>query len=536
MRRSGVAAAEATGVLAVIQGKLSQRGTLWAKWISLLGAMEPEYNEATSEEVDRAVESASEAANPLRALNAEQIARFLYSIGQEISAIGDVLIDCANRETALGVDRLKGERDRTVNQIKLFADLVTEGSWVDARIDTALPERKPMPRPDIRRMLQPIGPVAVFGASNFPLAFSVAGGDTASAFAAKNPVVVKAHPAHPETSELVGKAIARAVKANGLPEGTFSLLHGRTPVTSLALVNHTKLKAVGFTGSLRAGRALFDAAARRPQPIPVYAEMGSVNPVFVLPGSLEANPDALADGMFRSVTLGVGQFCTCPGLVFAVNSGSLDRFQTKLIDNFEQSVPATMLNSAIAKGYSERFHEMRDVRAVQSYATRKAANAQNAEGAPGIFVVEAEAWAQSDTLREEIFGPATVLVRCGSAEELLRAARLLEGSLTATIHGTPEELEKNRELVQVLSEKAGRLIFNGYPTGVEVGYAMHHGGPYPATTDEKFTSVGTAAIYRFARPVCYQNFPDAALPLELQNANPRNIWRTVNGKLGRGSI
>jgi NADP-dependent aldehyde dehydrogenase len=499
-------------------------------------ALAPEYSEATSAEINRAVDLAAQASPALRSLHADQVAQFLNSIREEIGAIGDALIERADRETALGMNRLRGERDRTVNQIKLFADLVTEGSWVDARIDTALPERKPLPRPDIRRILQPIGPVAVFGASNFPLAFSVAGGDTASAFAARNPVIVKAHPAHPGTSELVGAAIARAVKANRLPEGTFSLLHGRTPAVSLALVNHPQLKAVGFTGSLRAGRALFDAAAKRPQPIPVYAEMGSVNPVFVLPGTVEANPDGLADGLFRSVTLGVGQFCTCPGLVFGVQSKSLDRFQAKLVDDFEQGAPATMLNSAIAKGYAERFQELRGIEAVKAYAARKAANTQSTEGQPGVFVVEADAWAKSEPLREEIFGPATVLVRCGSEEELLAAAHMLEGSLTATIHGSVEDLQRNSKLIDVLSEKAGRLIFNGYPTGVEVGYAMHHGGPYPATTDEKFTSVGSTAIYRFARPVCYQNFPDAALPVELQNANPRKIWRTINGTLSREAV
>jgi alpha-ketoglutaric semialdehyde dehydrogenase len=496
----------------------------------------PQFHEATPDEVERAVELAAEAASSLRALGAEQVAQFLNAMREEILSLGDALLERADRETALGVERLRGERERTLNQIKLFADVVTEGSWVDARIDTAMPERKPLPRPDIRRMLQAIGPVAVFGASNFPLAFSVAGGDTVSAFAARNPVMVKAHPAHPGTSELVAAAIARAVKAKSLPEGTFSMLHGRAPSTSLALVNHPKLKAVGFTGSLRAGRALFDAAARRPQPIPVYAEMGSVNPVFVLPKTVEANPDGLADGLFRSVTLGVGQFCTSPGLVFGVKNGALDRFESKLMANFEQGAPATMLNAAIAKGYSERFRELRGIESVKTYIAQKNAKAENTEGAPGLFVVEADAWAKSQALREEIFGPATVLVRCGSEEELLQAARLLEGSLTATIHGSPEELQRNRELIDVLSEKAGRLIFNGYPTGVEVGPAMHHGGPYPATTDEKFTSVGTAAIFRFARPICYQNFPDAALPSELQNANLRKIWRTVNGQLTREAI
>ena len=497
---------------------------------------EVRYHEATSDEIARAVNLAGQAARTLRSLTADQLVRFLHSIREEISNIGDALIETTNRETALGVDRLKGERDRTLNQIKMFADLVNEGSWVDARIDTAMPDRKPLPRPDLRRMLQPIGPVAVFGASNFPLAFSVAGGDTASGFAAKNPVVVKAHPAHPETSELVAAAILRAVKANGLPDGTFSILHGRTPDVSLALVTQPELKAVGFTGSLRAGRALFDAAARRPEPIPVYAEMGSVNPVFILPGSLEANPDGLADGLFRSVTLGVGQFCTCPGLVFGMDGKGLKQFQSRLFDNFEGAQAGTMLNSAIAKGYAERFEQIRGISGTETHGTRAAATAESMQGAPGVFAVDSETWLHNHTLHEEIFGPATVLVRAGSEQELLQAAEALDGTLTATIHGTEEDLLRNRKLIEVLTEKAGRLIFNGYPTGVEVVPAMHHGGPYPATSDVKFTSVGTAAIYRFARPVCYQNFPDAALPPELQNANPRQIWRTVNGNFSREAL
>lgn len=499
-------------------------------------ALEPAYHEATTEEITRAVDLAAEAAGVLRELGAERTAKFLLAVRDEINSLGDALIERADQETGLGLDRLRGERDRTLNQFKMFAHLVTEGSWVDARIDTANPDRKPLPKPDVRRMLQGIGPVAVFGASNFPLAYSVAGGDTASAFAAGNPVIVKAHPAHPGTSELVATAIARAVKANGLPEGVFSMVHGRSPVVSLALVNHPKLKAVGFTGSLRAGRALFDAASKRPEPIPVYAEMGSVNPVFILPGTLDANPEGLADGVFRSVTLGVGQFCTCPGLVFGVDSEKMNRFQTKLIENFEQGAPATMLNAGIAKNYSDQFEKFKALAGVQSHSARKAANQQSTEGVPAVFTVPAETWTRTEALREEIFGPATVVVHCGSEEELLKAARQMEGSLTATIHGTPEELHRNKALVDVLTEKAGRLIFNGYPTGVEVGPAMNHGGPYPATTDSKFTSVGTAAIYRFARPVCYQNFPDSALPVELQNANSRNIWRTVNGQFTRDAL
>ncbi|HEX4749251.1 MAG TPA: aldehyde dehydrogenase (NADP(+)) [Bryobacteraceae bacterium] len=499
-------------------------------------ALDRVFHEATAEEIDRAVNLAAEAADVLRNLSAEDVAKFLLAIRDEIIAAGDMLLERADQETALGIDRLRGERDRTTNQIKMFADLVSEGSWVDARIETALPDRKPLPKPDLRRMLIPIGPVAVFGASNFPLAFSVAGGDTASAFAAGNPVVTKAHPAHPGTSDIVAEAIIRAVKSNGLPEGTFSILHGRKPAVSIGLVTHPKLKAVGFTGSLRAGRALFDAAAKRPEPIPVYAEMGSVNPVFILPGAMQANPDGLADGLFRSVTMGVGQFCTSPGLVFGVEGDSMKGFEKKLIENFEQGAPATMLNGPIAKGYAEKFQEFTDVRGVKTFPAKKAASTGRTEGAPGVFAVEGETWSESDKLREEIFGPATVVVHCGSREELLKAAHKLDGTLTATIHGSEEDLRSYRELIDVLRTKAGRLIFNGYPTGVEVCQAMNHGGPYPATTDAKFTSVGTTAIYRFVRPVCYQNFPQAALPMELQDANPRHIWRNVNGQLTRDAV
>jgi NADP-dependent aldehyde dehydrogenase len=498
--------------------------------------IEPAFAEATPDQVQRAMELAGRAAPAFAALNAEAVAGFLLSIREEILGLGDELIERADQETALGVDRLRGERDRTVNQIKLFADIVQEGSWVDARIDTALPDRKPLPRPDIRRMLQPIGPVAVFGASNFPLAFSVAGGDTISAFAARNPVVVKAHPSHPGTSELVGSAILRAVKAKGLPEGTFSMLHSLGTEASIALVSHPETKAVAFTGSQRAGRALFDAGARRPKPIPVYAEMGSVNPVFVLPRTLKENGEAIAAGVYRSVVLGVGQFCTCPGLVFGLQGEAFRGFVQQVGQMFEQGTPGTMLNAAISQGFAANFKAAAAVAGVSSTVSTQSGDPQRTQGRPGVLVTDADTWLQNENLHEEIFGPATVLVACESAADLLRCGEALEGSLTATIHGTPEELAENRELVNLLSTKAGRLIFNGYPTGVEVGYAMHHGGPYPATTDVKFTSVGATAIYRFARPVCYQSFPEQLLPPELQNANPRGIWRTIDGRLTRDAL
>jgi NADP-dependent aldehyde dehydrogenase len=522
----------------IIGSQLSNSGEkTFSAYDSLAGhSVGPTFYEASEAEASRALDLADKAAVELRKLTAEQTAGFLTAVREEISAIGEQLVEKAAQETALGPDRLKGERERTLNQINMFADIVTEGSWVDARIDTALPDRKPLPRPDIRRMLQPIGPVAVFGASNFPLAFSVAGGDTISAFAARNPVVVKAHPAHPGTSELVAAAIARAVKRKSLPEGTFSMLHGKGPEVSLALTTHPKTRAVGFTGSQRAGRALFDAAARRPEPIPVYAEMGSANPVFVLPEALKNSARSIAEGLFRSVSLGVGQFCTSPGLVFGLDGDNFRDFQTTLISEFEKGSPATMLNPAIAQGYADRVKTVAAMEGVQSHESFRRSDPQKTEGQPRVFITSLERWLKSHELHEEIFGPATIAVHCGSESDLLQAAQSLEGSLTATIHGTAEELGRNSELVDVLSRKAGRLIFNGYPTGVEVGYAMHHGGPYPATTDEKFTSVGATAIYRFAKPVCYQSFPDYLLPIELQNANPRGIWRIVNRRFTRDPI
>lgn len=498
--------------------------------------IEPRFFEATTAEVEKALDLADSAAARLRHHSANQIADFLTAIREEVREIGDDLIGRAAQESGLDPDRLKGERERTLNQIGMFAELVKEGSWVDARIDRALPERKPLPRPDIRRMLQPVGPIAVFGASNFPLAFSVAGGDTASAFAARNPVIVKAHPAHPGTSELVANAIVRAVKRSSMPEGTFSMLHGKAPEISVALVAHPKARAVGFTGSLRAGRALFNAAAARPDPIPVFAEMGSVNPIFVLPEALKKNGQAITDGLFRSVSLAVGQMCTSPGLVFGLESSGFRKFSDHLTATFERSTPGTMLNPAISKAYAEDLKAASGVSGVRAFTASAAASSARTEAQPGLLATDSGTWLKNEKLHQEIFGPATVLVTCSSESEFLRIAEALEGSLTATIHAAPGELNQYRELISVLSKKAGRLIFNGFPTGVEVGYAMHHGGPYPATTDEKFTSVGAAAIYRFARPICYQGFPEDLLPPELQNANPRQIWRTIDGKLTRDPI
>jgi NADP-dependent aldehyde dehydrogenase len=407
---------------------------------------------------------------------------------------------------------------------------------VDARIDPALPDRKPLPRPDLRRMLIPIGPVVVFGASNFPLAFSVAGGDTASALAARNPVVVKGHPAHPGTSELIAGVIADMVKRTGLPEGTFSLLNAVDPDVGLALVQHPAARAVAFTGSERAGRAVFNAAAQRPDPIPAYVEMGSVNPVFVLPGVLRERSSAIAQGLAASINLGAGQFCTCPGLVIGMEDDGFRGFCNELTASFEQSAPATMVHPGVLEAYEESLARTQSVSGLTMTRTRKVPDARQTQAAPVLFDTDVDTWLANEELANEIFGPSAILVRGRSELDLLRVANSLPGSLTATIHGTPEDLRRYRDLIAILETKAGRLVFNGYPTGVEVSPAINHGGPYPATLDPKFTSVGTAAIERFLRPVCYQDFPQTALPPELQDENPRRIWRMLDGKLTQGGV
>ena len=499
------------------------------------GGTRAAFEEASSVHVDRALEAAEQASHEYRQLSAAQRAGFLDRIAEEIEHIGD-LVDVANLETALPPARLAGERTRTTGQLRMFANLVREGSWVDARIDRAVPDRKPLPKLDIRRMLIPIGPVAVFGASNFPLAFSVAGGDTASALAAGCPVVVKAHPAHPATSELVARAIVKAGKAGGMPPGVFSLIQSTRNDVATALVQHRHTKAVGFTGSLRAGRDLFDAAARRPDPIPVYAEMGSVNPVFLLAGALAERAEAIAEGLAASVTLGVGQFCTNPGVVVATGTDSLDRFMRRMEDLIGNAQPGTMLYPAIFQSYEAGVGRLSAVEGMRTVRSSMAVAVQDARALPSLFETTAQTFLRHRALAEEVFGPSTVVVRCGSRAEMEAVARRLDGQLTATIHGTPADLADHAWLMAILEDKAGRLVVNGFPTGVEVCGSMQHGGPYPATTDSRTTSVGTAAILRFARPVAYQNFPQSSLPLELQDANPRGIWRQVDGELTKNAV
>lgn len=464
--------------------------------------------------IDNAVAAAEAAVETYSELPPANIARFLERIADEIVALGDGLITTAAAETALTADRLNGERTRTANQLRLFAEVVRKGDWKDVRIDPVLPDRKPLRRPDLRRTLIPIGPVAVWAASNFPLAFSVAGGDTASALAAGCPVILKAHPGHPQTSALVAGAIANAIETCGLPAGVFTMVEGTSPDVSLALVRHPGVKAGAFTGSLRAGRALFDAAAARPEPIPFFAEMGSVNPVFLLPEALTQRGEAIADGLTQSVNLGVGQFCTCPGLAVGIASPDFDRFAEQLRARFALTKGGRMLTPGITTAYCD---------AVAQVAKTNGLRATKGDGegsVPALFETSAQIFLANPELHQEVFGPSTILIRCESQAEFEQVARALEGSLTATLQGTETDLRAQAVLLKILTRKAGRLIFNGFPTGVEVASAMQHGGPYPSTTDPRFTSVGTAAIVRFARPICYQDFPTEFLPAELrQQAN-----------------
>lgn len=493
-------------------------------------ALDPIYYSATAAEVDEAVQLASQAFAAYSKTSGKARAALLHRAADVFELHRDALAERAHLETALPMPRLLGEVSRTAGQLRLFASVVEEGSWVNARIDPALPDRQPLPRPDIRSMLRPLGPVAVFGASNFPLAFSVAGGDTASALAAGCPVVVKAHPAHPGTGELAAQIIAEAVASEGLHPGVFSLLFDSGLEVGSKLVKHPLIRAVAFTGSLRGGRALMDLAAARPDPIPCFTEMSSGNPVFVLPGALRKGAGTLAKGLFGSFTLGAGQFCTKPGIVLVPDSDGASDFIEELNAHIEGSGPSALLTAGIAREYS-RATQARESQVRLSSHAREAENTSEFSVRAKLFEASVDDLLANPSLADEIFGPDTLLVHCNGTLDYLRAAAALEGHLTATLLGDDEDLAANRELIQLLEQKAGRLIFNGFPTGVEVCHAMVHGGPYPATSDPRFTSVGSLAIYRFARPVCFQGFPQAMLPPELQDANPLGITRLRDGKL-----
>ena len=491
-------------------------------------SLEPPYHHGDAGNVDAACAAAAEAFGPYRATTSEQRAQFLDAIATQIEALGDTLVARAVAETGLPQARIAGEVGRTTGQLRLFSAVLREGSYHGARIDTALPERTPLPRPDLRQRFIGLGPVAVFSASNFPLAFSVAGGDTASALAAGCPVVVKAHDAHPGTSELVGRAVTAAVAETGMPAGTFSLLFGSGPDLGVALVTDPRIKAVGFTGSRSGGTALVAAAAARPEPIPVYAEMSSINPVFVLDGALATRGAELGRAFVASLTMGSGQFCTNPGLVIAIDGPGLDAFVGAAREALSAAPATPMLTPNIARSYAEGVAALSEAAELVGRG-QEAGNEYGCHAA--LFSTDATSFLNSDALQAEVFGSSSLIVRCADAEEMHTVAEGIEGQLTATVHADDSDLDAAGDLLPRLELKAGRILFGGWPTGVEVSHAMVHGGPFPATSDSRTTSVGSRAIERFLRPVCYQNVPKALLPNVIADGNPDNLWRRIDGQL-----
>jgi len=490
-------------------------------------ALEPLFHVARPVDVDRAVELAADAFATYRMWSGPEKALLLRKIAERLDGIVDELVVRVAAETGLPEPRIRMETGRTTGQLRMFADLVEDGAWVTPRIETADPDRQPLPKPDLRSMLRPLGPVAVFGASNFPLAYSVAGGDTAAALAAGCPVIVKAHFAHPGTSEIVGRAVVDAVSSCDAPDGVFSMLHDSGHEVGVRLVQHPRLAAVGFTGSRVGGRALLDLASARPEPIPVFAEMSSVNPILVLPSVLDADADAFAEALHGSVTLGVGQFCTNPGLVLAPEGAGFDRLTQRLAALVADTQPASMLHAGIASAYAKGVEQRRAHARVIGEAP---AGDEPCDARAIVFATTAKEFTAEPKLADELFGPTTLLVSYRDDDEMVAIARAIEGQLTASFHGSETERESHADLVETLTVRAGRVLFNQFPTGVEVCGAMVHGGPYPATSDGRSTSVGTAAITRFARPVCYQNFPDGALPGELRRGNPLGLTRVVDGR------
>lgn len=522
-----------------LTGKHLIGGKYRGSWVRKFRAINPAtcmpletwFCEAGAKEAGLALELADKAFDALQTAPAKKIAALLERIACGLETAGEGIIARAHQETALPLARLGSELTRTAGQARAFAALALDGSWAQARIDHSMPGRLPLPKPDIRTVFMGIGPVAVFGASNFPLAISVAGTDTVAAFAARCPVVAKGHPAHPGTCELVARVISEAIAWAGLPPGMFSMLQSSGYEAGLALVKHPLTSAVAFTGSLRGGRALFDAAAARPEPIPVYAEMGSVNPVFILPEAAAGRAEEIAEGFVRSLNTGVGQYCTSPGMVLGVAGPALEKFISAACRSASATAPAVMLHAGIQKAYdlgTERLSSIPGVKLAGAGAPQE--RGQKAAVCK-IFTCDAGLIARRPELWEEVFGPSSVICRCRNTAQMLAIARAMPGSLTATIHGTEAELRKHGGLLRALERKAGRIVFNGFPTGLEPCASLHHGGPYPAATHSFFTSVGTAAIYRYARPVCFQGFPNSSLPEELRETNPRRVRRLVDGEL-----
>ncbi len=493
--------------------------------------MEPAFGGGNQQNVDEACALAALAFDAYRSTSLETRAKFLETIAQGLLDAGDVLVERVMNESGLLRPRVETERGRTVGQLRLFAELVRNGRWIGAILDSPLPERQPAPRPDLRMRKIPLGPVAVFGASNFPLAYSVAGGDTASALAAGCPVVAKAHPSHSGTSELVGRIIQKAVADCGLPEGVFSLLVGVDNSVGEALVAHPAIQAVGFTGSRKGGLALAAIAAKRPQPIPIFAEMSSTNPVFILPGALRQRGSTIAQDLVNSVTLGAGQFCTKPGLIIGIRDEAFHQLEKDAATHLASKPSSIMLNAGIQSLYQSEAAHRKTVDGVRTLAVGQAAESVGTSAQSFLFATEAKQFLAMRALNQEIFGPASLLIACNNREELLAVAEQLEGQLAAALHMEDEDTALARLLVPILERKAGRIIVNGFPTGVEVTNAMVHGGPFPSTTDSRSTSVGPMAIERFLRPICYQNFPSQLLPDSLKDDNPLSITRLRDDKL-----
>ncbi|AAY90811.1 aldehyde dehydrogenase (NADP(+)) [Pseudomonas protegens] len=495
-------------------------------------ALPGSFFQATAAEVDAAARAAALAYPLYRNLSAERRAQFLDAIADELDGLGDDFIATVCRETALPAGRIQGERGRTSGQLRLFARVLRRGDFYAARIDRALPQRQPLPRPDLRQYHIGLGPVAVFGASNFPLAFSTAGGDTAAALAAGCPVVFKAHSGHMATAEWVADAIIRAAQRSGMPAGVFNMIYGAG--VGEWLVKHPAIQAVGFTGSLKGGNALCQMAATRSQPIPVFAEMSSINPVILLPEALRVRGSQIAAELAGSVTLGAGQFCTNPGLIIGLRSPQFSAFLQQFSTQMDQQAPQTMLNSGTLVSYCQGLAALHQHPRLRHLAGRPQ---QGAQAQAQLFQADVSLLLEGDELlQEEVFGPASIVIEVADQRELAAALQGLRGQLTATLIGEEQELLEHRWLSEVLQEKVGRLLLNGYPTGVEVCDAMVHGGPYPATSDARGTSVGSLAIARFLRPVCFQNYPDALLPEALRNANPLGIRRLVDGEMSNATL
>ncbi|MDS7926876.1 aldehyde dehydrogenase (NADP(+)) [Acinetobacter sp. V115_6] len=495
-------------------------------------ALPYEFRHATEQEVNQACEAASQAFKTYRHTSPEQRATFLENIADELDALGTDFLEIVSQETALPLARLQGERARTSGQMRLFAKVLRRGDFLGARIDTALPERQPLPRPDLRQIKIGVGPVAVFGASNFPLAFSTAGGDTASALAAGCSVVVKAHSGHMATADFVAQAIERAVEKSNMPKGVFNMIYGNG--VGEPLVKHPLIQAVGFTGSLRGGRALCDMAAARPQPIPVFAEMSSINPMLLLPEALKNRGEKIAQDLADSVVLGCGQFCTNPGLILGIKSAEFTQLISNLTEIMGAKPAQTMLNAGTLKSYTAGLEHLTAHQGIEHLAGK---TQQGNQAQPQLFKADVELLLAGDQLlQEEIFGPTTVIIEVEDKAQLIQALQSMNGQLTATLIADEADLTEFADVVPVLEEKAGRLLINGYPTGVEVCDAMVHGGPYPATSDARGTSVGTLAIDRYLRPVCYQNYPQSLLPEALKDSNPLQILRLVNGEMTRKAI